>query len=268
MSKIDKLHNLLNLLLIVMAESNATPMDVAEAVAEATPMAVVEAEAVPSAEREKKVSKQVARMLEAREQARAKWEAHQQASLALEAQQRAEAEQQAVARASQHSAIEARAHDMIARLNAIKAIRDEAALQARNGQITASAMSRILTNNPEYTWKLREEQAFILMDIVRHGGTTEQFTTALTAFKIYRGMEGNSLIESGHIPHANIHMRESVMCVAMDNNRHDILEKLYSDLLIRHDALYQMAYRRGRLEEFRYLFSQKQHMSYGDYQAF
>ena len=256
MLKIDKLHNLLNLLLIVMAESNATPMAVAEAVA------------VPSAEREKKVSKQVARMLEAREQARAKWEAHQQASLALEAQQRAEAEQQAVARASQHSAIEARVHDMIARLNAIKAIRDEAALQERNGQITASARSRIWTNNPEYTWRHREEQALILMDIVRHGGTTAQFMTALTAFNICIGMEGNSLIESGHIPHANIYMRESVMSVAMDNNRHDILEKLYSDLLIRHDALNQMAHRRGKLVEFRYLLSRVQRMSYGDYQAF
>jgi len=291
MSKIDKLYNLLNLLLIVMAESNAIPMEVAEPtpmamaeapMAEATPMAVAPmaeetpmavAEAVPEAVsafsddvyktdttsyamREKLRRQNLAKMLEAREKARAKWVAHQQATLALEAQQRAEAEQQAVARISQHSAIEARVHNMIARLNAIKAIRDEAELQARNGQITASAMSRIWTANPEYTWKHREEQAEILMDIVRHGGTTEQFTTALTAFKIYRGEFDTPLIESG------------VMSVAMDNNRYDILEFLYSKLLIRSDSLKTLARRRGRYEEFSYLFSSAQPMKYGDYQAF
>jgi hypothetical protein len=63
-------------------------------------------------------------------------------------------------------------------------------------------------------------------------------------------------------------MRESVMSVAMDNNRHDILEKLYSDHLIRHDALYQIAYRRGRYAEFEELLSKAQPMTYGDHQAF
>ena len=230
MTKIDKLYNLLNLLLIVMAELNAIPMEVAPiAVAEA----VAEAVATPSEYSTRETLREkVARMLEAREQARPTWEAQRKASLeAQKAQQLAEAER------------------YLERM--------------RQQEIVAQRLNQTYAPDAPQS-RPTEIHAEILMDLARVG-TLEKFREAFAKFELRPCPEHRSLFTGSYhrsadswkgIPIDKCSFGEysdrTVLSVALDNNRFDILEYILSTYVIHKDNYWDIAYKRGRINDTEY----------------